>query len=50
MSKATPAFLQGQTAFDRQKSPCQNPFEKNTVQYTHWNNGYKFQQSLLRNK
>jgi hypothetical protein len=50
MSKATPAFLQGQTAFDRLKGISQNPYQQNTVQNKDWANGYKFQQAIMRNK
>ncbi len=48
--KATPAFLQGTTAFDRMKGLSQNPYQINTIQHKDWAKGYKFQQSLLRNK
>jgi hypothetical protein len=48
--KASPAFLQGQTAFDRMKSLFENPYEVNTIQRSDWYKGYRFQQSILRNK
>lgn len=48
--KASQAFLQGITAFDRMKSLSQNPYEKNTVQHSDWDKGYRYQQSNMRNK
>ena len=48
--KCSPAFLQGITAYDRRKSLFENPYEKNTVQHSDWDKGYRYQQANVRNK